>query len=202
METALPHIFSQVEGERLYLRDFSTADWLAVHRYAADPEVVRFMSWGPNTPEETLNFVTVAAASAERQPRRRYDLAIIRKADLSLIGGCGLYIQAPRTFEAEIGYCLRRDHWGCGYATETAGLLLRLAFGPLQIHRVFATCDPHNLASARVLEKAGLRREGLMRGHMRRGGVWTDSYLYAVLAGDMEVASVAGRNNGDTSRPC
>lgn len=181
----------RVWGERVYLRNFTSADWKAVHKYAADPVVVQYFSWGPNTPEETLNFVSAAAISGERQPRQRYDLAIIHREDETLIGGCGLYIQANRSFEAEIGYCLQRPYWGRGIGTEVALLLVNFAFSKLNLHRVFATCDPHNVASIRILEKVGLKREGLMRGHMQRGGKWADSYLYAILKDDVEAADNA-----------
>jgi len=178
-------------SERVYLRNFNSSDFNAVHMYAADPQVVRYFSWGPNTPEETLSFINSAAISAERQPRQRYDLAIILRSDETLIGGCGLYIQADRCFEAEIGYCLQRQYWGAGFGTEVAALLVYFAFNKLKLHRVFATCDPKNAASIRVLEKVGLKREGLMRGYMKQNDKWADSLLYAILKSDVEAAGNA-----------
>ena len=67
---------------------------------------------------------------------------------------------SPHNREAFIGYCLSRDSWGQGYATETAKGLLSFGFSQLRLHRIFATCDPANLASARVLEKSGMQLEG------------------------------------------
>lgn len=70
-----------------------------------------------------------------------------------------------------MGYTLHRHHWGRGYATEVAGLLLRVGFEQLGLERVAATCDPQNIASARVREKAGLCYKGRLR----------DSLRYAIL---------------------
>jgi hypothetical protein len=71
--------------------------------------------------------------------------------------------------------------WGKGYATETANALVDFGFDKLNLHRVFATCDPANTASAHVLEKIGMKREGRMREHMWARGKWRDSLLYAIL---------------------
>lgn len=74
-----------VRTERLVLRDFKETDWEAIHAYASDPEVVRYMDWGPNTEEETKNFIQRAIAHQKEQPRRTYTLAIVLKSDSRLI---------------------------------------------------------------------------------------------------------------------
>lgn len=79
------------------------------------------------------------------------------------------------------GYCLNRNFWGKGYATETAKVLLRFGFDQLNLHRIFATCDPANIASAHVLEKIGMQLEGHLREHKWAKGKWCDSLLYAIL---------------------
>ncbi len=168
----------------LYLRDFELADWPAVHHYAMDAEVTRFMAWGPNTAEQTLTFITHAVKNAHTTPRLSYDLAVIHAATHSLIGGAGLYIRQDRRFEAEIGYCLQKEVWGRGYGAEIARLLVRLGFDHLHLHRLIATCDPENIGSVRVLEKAGFQREGLMRSHLKTRSGWRNSYLYAIVVTD------------------
>jgi RimJ/RimL family protein N-acetyltransferase len=80
---------------RLILRDFREEDWESVHSYASDPEVVKYMPWGPNTEEETKGFVRRALKWQEEWPRQHFELAVILKADDSLIGGCGLSISSP-----------------------------------------------------------------------------------------------------------
>ncbi|WP_197746834.1 GNAT family N-acetyltransferase [Mycolicibacterium sarraceniae] len=81
------------------------------------------------------------------------------------------------------GARLRRhcDYWSQGYATEVAELLVQFGLEHLRLRRIEATCDPANQASARVLQKAGLNYEGLMRSHLLIGGVGRDSLLYALV---------------------
>ncbi len=167
--------------ERLVLRDFEEADWASVHSYASDPEVVRYMDWGPNTEKESRSFVSRAIAFQEVRPRRNYDLAIVLKKKERLIGGCGIHVSSPNNREGWIGYCLNRDFWGKGYATETAKALLKFGFDQLNLHRIFATCDQANVISARVLKKMGMKREGCLREHKWAKGEWRDSLLYAIL---------------------
>lgn len=167
--------------DRLVLRDFVMSDWQRVHRYASDPEVVKFMDWGPNTVNETKDFVRMAITLQKDRPRRHFDLAVVTNLENCLIGGCGIYITSPHNREAFIGYCLSRDSWGQGYATEAAGRLLSFGFTQLKLHRIFATCDPLNLASAGVLEKCGMQLEGRLRENKLIGKRWRDSLVYAIL---------------------
>jgi len=101
-----------------------------------------------------------------------------------VIGSVGLHPNDEANRTMETGYCLRRDAWGRGFAVEAARALVDAAFGQLGVHRVIATCDARNLASARVMEKVGKRREGHFRRDREIKGCWRDTLLYAVLADD------------------
>lgn len=170
-----------IRTERLVLRDLKETDLQAVHSYASDPEVVRYMDWGPNTKEETQDFIQRTITNQKEKPRRVYTLAIVLKAEDELIGSCGMHTSNSDNREGWLGYCLNRHFWGQGYATETAEALLTFGFTQLKLHRIFATCDPANVASARVLEKIGMQREGHLREHKWAKGCWRDSFLYAIL---------------------
>jgi ribosomal-protein-alanine N-acetyltransferase len=170
-----------VRGDRLVLRDLEESDWQAVHSYASDPEVVRYMDWGPNTEDETKNFIQRSIANQKEQPRRNYTLAIVLKLDSQLIGGCGVHLSDPDNREGWIGYCLNRHFWRQGHGTETARALLRFGFDQLNLHRIFALCDPGNIASVHVLENVGMQREGHLRERKLRKGKWHDELLYAIL---------------------
>jgi ribosomal-protein-alanine N-acetyltransferase len=178
-----PHSIT-LRSDSLYLRDFELTDWPHVHHYAMDPDVTQYMAWGPNTAEQSLAYTTNAVDNTHASPRMSYELAIIHAETNSLIGGAGLYIKHDRSFEAEIGYCLQKEAWGKGYGTEAARLLVCLGFDHLHLHRLMATCDPENIGSARVLEKNGFQREGLMRSHLKTRYGWRDSYLYAIVMTD------------------
>jgi len=170
-----------IQTKRLTLRDFEKADWKGAHSYGSDPEGVRYMEWGPNTVKDTKQFIQRAITHQKEQPRRNYTLAIVLKPEKRLIGGCGISVSSPENREGWIGYCLNRNFWKQGYATETAKALLRFGFDQLNLHRIFATCDPANIASAHVLEKIGMQREGHFREHKWAKGKWRDSLFYAIL---------------------
>ncbi|MDP2662526.1 MAG: GNAT family N-acetyltransferase [Dehalococcoidia bacterium] len=173
-----------LKTEYLFLRDFLDTDWTMVHEYASDVEVVRYQEWGPNTEAETKDFVRRAIASGRESPRRNHELAIVLSQTGLPVGGCGIYVSNPSNREGYIGYCINRTYWGQGYATEAARALLEFGFVHLGLHRIFATCDPANTASARVLEKAGMLREGHLREHKWAKGRWRDSFLYGILETD------------------
>lgn len=170
-----------IETERLFLRDLKVEDWQAVHEYASDPEVVRYMDWGPNTEGETKEFIQRALSDQQGKPRRVFTLAIVLKAGDTLIGSCGIRVSNPENREGWLGYCFARKFWGKGYATEVGRALVDFGFTELGLHRIFATCDPKNTASAYVLEKSGMKKEGHLREHRWSKGMWRDSLLYSIL---------------------
>lgn len=84
----------------------------------------------------------------------------------------------------QIGYWMGVGHAGKGYMHEAVDLVVRFGFETLRLHRIEAACIPSNDRSIRVLEKAGFRREGLLRSYLRINGAWQDHFLYALIAGD------------------
>jgi RimJ/RimL family protein N-acetyltransferase len=167
-----------IRGARVTLARFRESDVEAVHSFASDPEVCRFTGWGPNTLDDTRTFV----AAAVRPQGDRYDLAVLRGDQL--IGSASVWTTSPDHGVGEMGYTIRRDCWGEGHASEVARLLVDLGFNRLHLERLAATCDPGNAASVRVLEKAGLRREGLLRGLYLVRGRRRDRLVFACLRSD------------------
>lgn len=81
----------------------------------------------------------------------------------------------------EIGYIINPEYWGMGFATEVAKVLITYGFDRLNLHRIFATCDPSNIGSSRVLGKVGMTKEGRMRENLFNKGDWRYSLLYSIL---------------------
>jgi|LSQX01.2.fsa_nt_gb RimJ/RimL family protein N-acetyltransferase len=187
-ERAQPHL--PLLTERLELRDFGEADAEWVQAWACDPAVVRFMPWGPNTPEQTREFLQRKLAERTEEPRRTWDLAVKDRGTGRLIGSAGLRLDEALQ-QAELGYCFHREAWGHGFATEAARELLRFGFEQLGLHRIHASVDSRNGASARVLAKIGMRQEGWLREHLMQRGEWRDSYLYAILRREWDPRSQA-----------
>lgn len=167
---------------RLLLRDFTESDWPALHAFESLPEVARYQEFAPRSEAESRAYVLDSIKSAREEPRLTYDLAVILTAENHLIGRCGLGINDPEIGEAALWYTLHPDQWGRGYTTEAARAIVDFGFRELHLHRIWADCDPANIASWRVLEKIGLRREGHLRENAWIKGEWVDSLIYAILA--------------------
>lgn len=175
-----------LETSRLLLRPFRESDFPDVHAYASDPEVVRHMEWGPNTADQTRTFLeeAIAGASAPLDRWKSLDLAVQLRGGERVIGSCALHRDGSTCGDAALGYCFHKAYWARGYATEAAAALLAFAFREIGLHRVYATCSPENAASARVLEKIGMTREGHLRENLVARGRRRDSLLFARLSTD------------------
>lgn len=177
---------------RLFARDFEPSDFDAIHAYASDPEVTRFMFFAPRSRDETRDYLERMLLTQRQVPRVVWELAMVRAGDGRLIGGCDLTIEQPQ--QADLGFILAKAAWGHGYATEIARALVAAAFEALGVDRVFATCDVDNYASARVLERAGLRREARLDQHKFARDRWWTSFLYALQRDEWLASRVVYRH--------
>jgi RimJ/RimL family protein N-acetyltransferase len=171
----------ELETERLLLRELNHSDVNDIQEYATDPQVIKHLTFGPNTEEDTHNFIDLCIDHQKEPKRRNYELGITLPSENKLIGGCGIRVSDPGNSVANIGYCLNRKYWGNGYATEAARGLLKCGFEELKIHRIFAIVDPENVASKRVLEKIGMTYEGHLKQNVIIHGEHRDSLMYAIL---------------------
>ena len=101
-----------------------------------------------------------------------------------MVGLGELRISSREWRQGEIGYVVHVDHWDRGIGTAIGRALLRIAFESMDLHRVMATCDPRNLASAAVLQKVGMAFEGQLRQTMQIRDGWRDSSVFSVLANE------------------
>jgi RimJ/RimL family protein N-acetyltransferase len=164
-----------IETQRLRMRSLQPIDWRAVYDYTSDPAVMMYIPEGPFIPEQAKTFV------AENVGERARAVAVLLKTDDVLVGHMVFHPWfAPRTYE--IGWVFDRAYHGQGYATEAAVALLQYGFEALHLHRIIATCQPENVASCRVMEKLGMRREAHFRKCIRRpDNRWWYEYFYALL---------------------
>lgn len=167
--------------ERLRLREMKETDWEEVHDYASLEIVCQYQPWGPNSEEETKSFIRDVMIDTAKDPRTRYLFAIVMKDDNRLIGAAEFNIHDFQHNNGEIGYIVHPDLWGKGIASEAAKLMIEIGFKHFQMHRIQATCDPANIASSRVLEKIGMKKEGVLRENLLIKSGWRDSAVYSVL---------------------
>ena len=150
----------QLETEHLIMRDFREDDWPMLAAYWTDPRYQRFYPVNERQEETVRTLVASFVAAQAEQPRRKWQLALVMRDDGRLIGNCGIRVNDPELREANIGYELSPDYWGQGYASEAAQALVAWGFAQRDVRRIVANCRADNVASIRVLEKAGLRQTG------------------------------------------
>ena len=100
----------ELNTERLKLREITHDDFVAIHEYASDLETVKYMPFGPNTEDETREFINRQLKRQEEDPRIDYDFGIILKSENRFIGACGIH--GITDVKASIGYILNRNYWG------------------------------------------------------------------------------------------
>ena len=171
----------RIATDRLILREFVIDDWPAVLAYQRDPRYLRFYPWTDRTDGEVRDFVQMFLDQQAARPRRKFQLAITLADDDSVIGNCGIRRKPDNDWEADIGYELAPERWGKGYATEAALAIVAFGFEELELHRISSWCIADNVASARVLEKVRMKKEGRLRQNEYFKGRWWDTLLYGLL---------------------
>jgi ribosomal-protein-alanine N-acetyltransferase len=148
------------ETARLILRPVTRGDACAILAgYAQDPEAVRFLMWRPHRGLADTEACIADCLAAPAHKSRSY--ALIAREDGQLLGNFAL--RQPEPYRLDCGYVLARPYWGRGLMTEALSEAARWAMRQGDIWRIGAVCDVENPASARVMEKAGLEREGILR---------------------------------------
>ncbi|GAA3133553.1 GNAT family protein [Planomonospora alba] len=171
-----------IRTERLLLRPFTPDDLDALHTIQSLPEVARYLYWGPRDREQTREALHAKTTqTALRDEGQALSLAVEIAATGELIGDALLFWHSRTHRSGEIGYVFHPGHHGRGYATETGHALLRLGFDGLDLHRVTGRLDARNTASARVLERLGMRREAHLVENEWVKDEWTDEVVYAIL---------------------
>lgn len=151
---------SRLETARLILRPLARGDALAIFAgYAQDPEVVRYLGWRPHRRlAETEAYIDRCLMTPAAWART---YALVARADGRLVGAFEL--RRPESHRLDCGYVLAKPYWGHGLMTEALAEAGRWAMEEDGVWRLGAVCDIDNFASARVMEKAGLDREGILR---------------------------------------
>ena len=171
------HLDLPIETSPLRLRPLALADLPAVHALDADPAVVRWLYDDPRSLGESRRALQ---RRLDRNPETGLTLAVETLGEAAFAGHVGLTVSSQHR-QGEIGFIFSPAHQGKGYATEAARAMLRLAFTAYGLHRVVGRAEARNVASARVLEKLGMRREALLIENEWVKGEWQSEVIYAML---------------------
>jgi RimJ/RimL family protein N-acetyltransferase len=174
-----------IETSRLRLRPFVSGDLDALSSYQSRDDVTRYLLWGARSRDEVRHGLELKiAATAIRSEGDFLAVAAESVQTGEIVGDIVLGFESEEHMQGEIGYIVHPDHQGLGYATEMARPLLRIAFEDLGLHRVTGALDARNAASARVLEKLGMRREAHLVENAFVKGEWQSELIYAILASE------------------
>jgi [ribosomal protein S5]-alanine N-acetyltransferase len=181
----------KITTDRLILREFQEADWEPILSYQSQDQYLRFYRDDHRSADDARAFVRMFMSWRDERPRRKYQLGIVLPGERRLIGNVGIRQEFAGATDAELGYELDPHYWGRGYATEAARAMLDFGFTELKLHRISAYCIAENSASSRVLERVGMRREGVQRQKEWMKGRWWDTYMYAMLRHEWRRAEVS-----------
>lgn len=169
--------------ERLTIGALERRHVPAFTAYRNDPEVARYQEWElPYTRDLALTLIDEVGPDARPRPGEWVQLGLI-DGDGTLVGDLAVWLDDTAQL-AMIGYTLARPHQGKGYATEAVAAIVQWLFATKRVHRIAATIDPANLASARVLERTGFRYIGTARSAALVRGEWLDDARFELLADD------------------
>lgn len=175
-----------LKSDRLILKELTWKDLDHIHTLHSYPEVDEFNTIGiPGSIEVTREIIRTPIEDQASRDRKLFGWSIFIKSDERFIGEAGMHLTADRFKIGEIYYNLVPTYWGKGYATEVAKRLIRFGFEDLKLHRIQAGVATENIKSIKVLEKAGMFREGRRRKILPIRGVWKDNYHYAIIEDDL-----------------
>ncbi len=172
----------RLETERLILRPFRVTDAEDMFRnWASDPAVTAYLTW-PTHESAAASRAVAALWESESQKPEVYQWAIELRSIGQVIGSISVVGIKESVGEAELGYCIGRRWWGQGITAEAVKAVIRYLVRDVGFMRICADHDIVNPNSGRVMQKAGMTREGVLRraGKNNRGIV--DVVQYSILA--------------------
>jgi RimJ/RimL family protein N-acetyltransferase len=170
-----------ISGKAIELGPLRDEDIPALFAIFGDPEVTRFWSSPPLRDERAARALFDDIRESFRA-RRLFQWGIRRPGDPRVLGTCTLFNLDRAHRRAEIGFAVDRREWGKGIASRATAALIQFAFETLDLHRLEADADPKNVASLRVLERHGFKREGYLRERYHQGGEVQDAVFLGLLS--------------------
>ena len=169
-----------LQTKRLILREMALDDAGDVFRYSSDPEVFKFTGGKVHqTIKDSEEFLKEIFAKYEAQEIIAW--GIFHKEDSKLIGNCGFIKWDASQAKAELDYLLSKEYWNQGLMTEAVKRVIGFGFEEMQLNRIQAICEVANIASARVMEKAGMQFEGVLRNYNQHDGKPLDMKMYSII---------------------
>ena len=176
-------LFPIIESERLILRQLTPEDAADFFACQSDPDVFRYASRCEETSLESAREM-LNNLFKRHQEQTMLSWAIVLKENQRFIGRFQMEEWSDENFRATVGYLLGKQYWGNGYATEALRAVIAYLFEQTTVNRIDTFAWAENIASTRVMEKAGMRLEGLARQRRFAKGAFRDVKFYAILRKD------------------
>lgn len=172
-----------LETKRLILRRISKGDAKDIFAYSSDPEVARHVLWSAQKDiSEARDYCRFMMARYKKDLPSSW--GIVEKKTNQLVGTIGYMDYSEDNASVELGYSLARRLWNGGYMTEALSRVIEYTFDAMDINRIEAQHEIANPASGRVMEKCGMKKEGVLRQRLYNKGKYVDVALYAILRSD------------------
>ncbi len=180
MTTRIPSPLPELTTARMRLREPTLDDAEPLFKMYGDPEVMRYVGRPPHTRvEEIRERLTRDLEAIHRGESARWVLTPL--GEPQVIGSVGLFHWSQSDYRAEIGYLLGREHWGRALMKEVLPAVVRFGFEVMRLHRIDAQVDPENIASLKLLEGLGFKREGVLRESTFANGRFYDTVMLGLL---------------------
>jgi RimJ/RimL family protein N-acetyltransferase len=182
-----------LETARLVLRPSSPGDLEGLHAFHSLPEVARFLYWEARDLEQVREVLEAKVGQRALEDEGQVlALAAVLRETGTVVGEVSLHWLSRRHRQGEIGFVFHPRYQGWGLATEAAEVMLGLGFDGLGLHRLIGRCDALNLASARLMERLGMRREAHFVHNEIFKGSWGDELVYAMLEDEWRARAGGG----------
>ncbi|HJF30789.1 MAG TPA: GNAT family N-acetyltransferase [Sporosarcina psychrophila] len=173
-------VFPIIETNRLILREVTTEDATEMFTYLSDKDVVKPMGLVPcQTVKDVWDEIKWYKSIFEEDTGIRWGITL--KDSGEVIGSCGFLNRQSKHYRAEVGYELSKEYWGKGIASEALEAVVKYGYNHFQLERIEALIEPSNLASQKLVEKQGFKREGLLRRYEFTCGKFDDLYMYSII---------------------
>ena len=170
----------ELNTKRLTLRPLTILDAEDLYKYRSDAETNQYQGWIPKTIDDAKKFIYKIAENIDEYDTW-YQIAIISKTNGELIGDIGIHFFDVDRYQVEIGCTLAKTYHGKGIAIEALKAIIEYLFVYLYKQRITCSIDPHNLASIKMVERLGFRKEAHFKQSIYIDGEWYDDLVYAIL---------------------
>jgi len=175
----------RLETTRLILRKVTMDDVQDMFAYSSDEEVTRFLRWGPHRTQEETE-CTMREVLREYEDGKDGPWGIEYRQTGRVVGSIHLMAISAQHSKAEIGFVLSRSFWNRGLMSEALTRVLEYSFESIGLNRIEGFCLLDNRAGIRVLEKVGMKQEGVLREYVFQKGAFRDFGVYSMLKRDYE----------------